>query len=71
MFPAPAIFPFELEFPSQIVHEKLFSANNSFNYYSDKATETHEWILQYLSTIGIPNEVSDQPCYLNEFLGLD
>lgn len=69
MFPAPALFPFELEFPSQIVHEKLVSVNNSLNYFSDNPTETHEWILQYLPTIGIPNEVNDEPCELDEFLG--
>jgi hypothetical protein len=71
MFPAPALFPFELEYPSQIVHKKLVSANKSLKYFSSKATETHEWILQYLPTIGIPNEVNDEPCEPDEYLGLD
>ena len=71
MFPALGIFAFELEFPSQIVHAKIFSANDSFSFFSSKATENHEWILQYLPTIGIPNEVNDEPCELDEFLGLD
>jgi len=69
MFPAPAIFAFELEFASQLVHEKLVEADNNQKYFSENPSETHEWILQYLPTVGIPNEVNDEPCTLEEFLG--
>ena len=71
MFPAPAIFGFELEYPSQLVHQKIVAANEETKFISESASETHEWILQYLPTVGIPNEVNDEPCSLDEYLGFN
>lgn len=71
MFPAPAIFGFELEYPSQLVHQKIVAANEETKFLSESASETHEWILQYLPTVGIPNEVNDEPCSLDEYLGFN
>lgn len=71
MFPAPAIFGFELEYPSQLVHQRIVEANDRAKFFSDNSSETHNWILQYLPTVGIPNEVNDEPCSLDEFLGFN
>lgn len=71
MFPSPAIHKYELDYSSEAVHKQLIRINIKNPYFSSEATRTHLGILGYLPTAGIPNEVNQTPCRLNDFLGFD
>jgi len=69
MFPAPALFPFEMEYSSHLVHKELAKANTKHKFYTKDESEDLLYFLQYLPTVGIPNEVNTEDCTLDEELG--
>jgi len=69
MFPPPAIFGFELEYPYQLVHKKLSEINDRVTFFSKEKSDDLLYLCQYLLTLGIPNEINTEECEVSEFLG--
>jgi len=69
MFPAPALMPFELEYPSQAVHKEFAEVNKRLKFFTKDYSEDLLYFLQYLPTVGIPNEVNTEDCTLDEYFG--
>lgn len=71
LFPAPALFEFELKYRSQDVHRKIMEADKLLKFISKNQTDEHKWILEYLPQLGVPNEINDEPCIIDDFLGFE
>ena len=71
MFPPPALFGFELEYPYQQVHNRLTEINKLQPFYSTQKSADLPYLCEYLLKVGIPNEVNTESCEINEYLGFN
>lgn len=75
LFPDFALYPFELEFPSEKVHgalgdlnqQKKFQSNPYYN--SERLKAFAKNLISHIG--GTPNEVSKMPCYFNRHLEIN
>lgn len=71
MFPSPAIFEFEMEFTSQAVYQKLGKLNQIKKFFTTTNPKDLDEFAAFLPSQGIPNEVNDEECAIDEFLGYE
>jgi hypothetical protein len=69
MFPPPALFGFELEYPYQQVHKRLSEIHKLQPFYSTEKSADLQYLCEYLLKVGIPNEVNTESCEVNDYLG--
>lgn len=71
MFPRAAIFSFELEYPSQKVYQKLAELNKTNSFITHQKPKDLLEFAKFLPSEGIPNEVNDEECSIDEFVGYE
>ena len=74
LFPDIALYPFELEFPSENVHRALGELNTQKKFFSDPYYNSAN-LKSFAASIfnqlgGVPDEVSKFPCYFQNNLDL-
>jgi hypothetical protein len=71
MFPRPAVFGFELEYPSQKVYQKLSELDKKSNFFTNNKSKDLAEFAAFLPSEGIPNEINDEECSIDEFVGYE
>ena len=71
MFPQPAIFEFELEYPSHKVYQELGKINQTKKFFTNHKSKKLAELALILPSEGIPSEINKEECSIDEFLGYE